>query len=199
MSRHFVLGTWANADEYDYSGEMLMGSRNGKSVCMDHILPSGMANLSRYGDPVEKPRVKKATPIQYKITPAQRTIDRLEGIKDELEQQFEQGIIEFSEYVELSNALEIKLERAWVNLDRQLYGSKRAVKSEQKLPATLAHPETENVSTGLFSLTNSMFESIAEGVSEKQANKPRNKWLEDAKNFLLLSAAGAMLLIVISH
>lgn len=199
MSRHFVLGTWANADEYDYSGEQLMGNRNGKSVCMDHMLPSGMANLSRYGDPVEKPKAKKQTPIQYKITPAQRTIDRLGGIKDELEQQFEQGIIEFSEYVELSNALEIKLERSWVNLDRQLYGFKRAVKIEQEETYATIHPNPQNVSTGLFSLTNSVFGSIAEGVSKKQATKPKNKWLEDAIFFLTASWIVASILLIATN
>ncbi len=116
MSRHFVLGTWANADEYDYSGEQLMGHRQGKSVCMDHMLPSGMANLKRYGDPVttatKTPAKPKLTAFD-KICTADRAYSRLSDLSEELDNQLEGGEIDLESWAYARKQLDKKLEKSW--------------------------------------------------------------------------------------
>lgn len=116
MSRHFVLGTWANADEYDYSGEQLMGHRQGKSVCMDHMLPSGMANLKRYGDPIEqKPKVQPRPKLSAfdKVCTADRSYEKLCTLSEELDQQLDSKQISWDDYIYARKQLDKKLERAW--------------------------------------------------------------------------------------
>lgn len=116
MSRHYVLGSWANADEFDYSGEQLMGSRQGKSICMDHMLPSGMANLKRYGDPVttvtKAPAKPKLTAFD-KICTADRTYSRLSALSEELDNQLEGGEIDLESWAYARKQLDKKLEKAW--------------------------------------------------------------------------------------
>ena len=116
MSRHYVLGSWANADEFDYSGEQLMGHRQGKSVCMDHMLPSGMANLKRYGDPVtpvtKAPAKPKLTAFD-KICTADRTYSRFSALSEELDNQLECGEIDIESWAYARKQLDKKLEKAW--------------------------------------------------------------------------------------
>lgn len=116
MARHYVLGSWANADEFDYSGEQLMGHRQGKSVCMDHMLPSGMANLKRYGDPVT-PVSKAATKPKLtafdKICTADRAYSRLSALSEELDNQLEGGEIDLESWAYARKQLDKKLEKAW--------------------------------------------------------------------------------------
>ena len=116
MARHYVLGSWANADEFDYSGEQLMGHRQGKSVCMDHMLPSGMANLKRYGDPVT-PVSKAATKPKLttfdKICTADRVYSRLSALSEELDNQLEGGEIDLESWAYARKQLDKKLEKSW--------------------------------------------------------------------------------------
>ena len=116
MARHYVLGSWANADEFDYSGQQLMGHRQGKSVCMDHMLPSGMANLKRYGDPVstvtKAPAKPKLTAFD-KICTADRAYSRLCALSEELDNQLEGGEIDLESWAYARKQLDKKLEKAW--------------------------------------------------------------------------------------
>lgn len=117
MARHYVLGSWANADEFDYSGEQLMGSRHGKSICMDHILPNGMANLKRYGDPVEEQ--KKAKPkasVADKIDLAQRHFDRIEQLSIDLDTEYFAGELDEERYELLRFKMNERLAKAWDRL-----------------------------------------------------------------------------------
>lgn len=116
MARHYVLGSWANADEFDYSGEQLMGHRQGKSICMDHMLPSGMANLKRYGDPVEqKPKVQPRPKLSAfdKVCTADRSYEKLCTLSEELDQQLDSKQISWDDYIYARKQLDKKLERAW--------------------------------------------------------------------------------------
>lgn len=116
MSRHYVLGSWANADEFDYSGEQLMGHRQGKSVCMDHMLPSGMANLKRYGDPVEeKPKTQTKPKLTAfdKVCTADRSYEKLCALSEELDNQLDLGEIDLESWSYARKQLDKKLERAW--------------------------------------------------------------------------------------
>ena len=116
MARHYVLGSWANADEFDYSGEQLMGHRQGKSVCMDHMLPSGMANLKRYGDPVEqKPKTQTKPKLTAfdKVCTADRSYEKLCALSEELDNQLDLGEIDLESWSYARKQLDKKLERAW--------------------------------------------------------------------------------------
>ena len=121
MARHYVLGSWANADEFDYSGEQLMGHRQGKSVCMDHMLPSGMANLKRYGDPVtpvtKTPAKPKLTAFD-KICTTDRTYSRLCALSEELDNQLENGELDLTDWSFARKQLDVKLDKAWKSVCR---------------------------------------------------------------------------------
>jgi hypothetical protein len=99
-----------------------MGNRHGKSVCADnHMLPSGKANLSRYGDiePI-KPKAKQRH-IRNKICPQNTTLDNLDKQEKELDEAYLAGDdIDDQEYLELSRALEAKRQRAHKSLMRAL-------------------------------------------------------------------------------
>lgn len=114
MSRHYVLGSWANADEFDYSGEQLMGNRHGKSVCMDHILPNGMANLKRYSDPVVvSTKVKPKLTAFEKICVADRSHERLCALSEGLDKQLEDGEIDILAWTYARQQIDKKMERSW--------------------------------------------------------------------------------------
>jgi len=116
VARHYVLGSWANADEFDYSGEQLMGHRQGKSVCMDHMLPSGMANLKRYGDPVtpatKAPAKPKLTAFD-KVCTTDRAYSRLCALSEELDNQLENGELDLTDWSFARKQLDVKLDKAW--------------------------------------------------------------------------------------
>ena len=170
MGRTHVIQHWSDAAEY--SGEII-GNRLSKSEAL-HFNRNGSANTALYADEPVKRKSKPKAPIQSRIIPQNVTLNRLDSQEEELEQAFDDGTVDLETYVECKRVLDAKRERAIKALNK-------ALGREQELPATLAHPERENVSTGLFSLTNSMFESIAEGVNKNQANKPKNSLIEDFK------------------
>lgn len=118
MSRHFVLGTWANADEYNYSGEQLMGHRQGKSVCMDHMLPSGMANLSRYGDPVsDKPKAPTKVKSAFsQVSLPDSHYERLCGLSEALDLQLDNGELGLEDWSYARRQLDTRLVKAWSRL-----------------------------------------------------------------------------------
>jgi len=116
VSRHFVLGTWANADEYNYSGEQLMGHRQGKSVCMDHMLPSGMANLKRYGDPVaEKSKAQpKSKPSAFsQIMLADRNYSRLCSLSEALDLQLDNKELDITDWAAARKNIDKRLAAGW--------------------------------------------------------------------------------------
>lgn len=124
MARHYVLGSWANADEYDYSGEQLMGHRQGKSICMDHMLPNGMANLKRYSDtafaePEQKPKVKKKKSVADSIDLAQRNFDRLEQMSIDLDEEYYAGEIDEERYELLRYKMDTRLLKSWERLQKE--------------------------------------------------------------------------------
>lgn len=196
--RQYIVNSWLDsAENYDvgdtYSGRQI-GNPNQKSIGV-HISRSGdqwYANTAAYSDEAiqaRKAKPRKEIPIQYKITPAQRTISRLESIREELESKFESGQLEFSEYVELSHALDIKLERAWKNLDRQL--GKVTKKPERQ--------EQENASSSVFDLFKAGMQAIPEGVCKGSAKKQRKECVGDTTFFLTSVVALTMIFLTISN
>ena len=116
--RHYLIGSWSNADEYDYSGEQLMGDRTpGRSVEIDkvmpHVLPNGKANLERYRDAPEKQAKAIPKTIKEKIVPQEATLDKLDAQEIELHQAYERAEVDDETFDQLLYALRQKRERAW--------------------------------------------------------------------------------------
>lgn len=177
MARHYVLGSWANADEFDYSGEQLMGHRQGKSVCMDHMLPSGMANLKRYGDPVEqKPKTQTKPKLTAfdKVCTADRSYEKLCTLSEELDNQLDLGEIDLESWSYARKQLDKKLERAWgaVCRNRGWEGQEELLEPEQYpskgLELTLDfEPKTQRQYDYSAIPSNSVFAELQDGNSFK--------------------------------
>lgn len=115
--RQYLVGSWNNADEYDYSGEQLMGSRGGKSLCVDHMLPNGMANISRYGDaPKAKPKKRS---IGDRIDLANAHYERMEAMSNELDKAYLDGEMDDERYALLRMKMNERLHKAWKRLSKE--------------------------------------------------------------------------------
>ena len=196
MARHYVLGSWANADEFDYSGEQLMGHRQGKSVCMDHMLPSGMANLKRYGDPVEqKPKVQTKPKLSAfdKVCTADRSYEKLCTLSEELDQQLDTKQISWDDYIYARKQLDKKLERAWGAVCRNRGWTNDNEELQTYSLDTKAHIEHSRVLTIDYSIlpSNSVFSSLKDENFFKQcaclvltSYKALSKLLNNGKEIL---------------
>lgn len=117
--RQYLVGSWNDADTYDYSGEMLMGSRQGKSVCVDHMLPNGRANLARYADtdPVKPPKTApKKRSVADSIDLANRNYERLEKLSEALDIEYMDEDIDDERYALLRSKMDQRLAKAWKRL-----------------------------------------------------------------------------------
>lgn len=115
--RQYLVGSWNNADEYDYSGEQLMGARHGKSLCVDHMLPNGMANISRYGD-APKAKLKKRS-IGDRIDLANAHYERMEAMSNELDNAYFAGEMDNERYALLRMKMNERLHKAWKRLSKE--------------------------------------------------------------------------------
>lgn len=111
MSRQYVIGSWNNADEYDYSGEQL-GSRNAPSKRV-HFNPDGTACVGSYSDDETKAKVKLKRSIRHKIVPQQTRLDNIEQMMRDLDAEYAEGGMSAREYAELLLVLQKKHERAY--------------------------------------------------------------------------------------
>lgn len=107
--RQYLIGSWSNADEYDYSGEQLMGNRLGASREVPHFLANGRANVAKYGDNIAKP-IK--TPLKQRILPQASRVDKLRSEAIELEAAYKAGEFNDGEYTLLRDVAFRKLYRA---------------------------------------------------------------------------------------
>jgi hypothetical protein len=105
--RNYIVASWNDADQYDYSGEMLGGSRQGKSQRV-HFNPDGSACVASYGDPVEA----KKPSIHDKILPQLRTLNKRLAEIQELEAAYKSGSISADEYTVLRSVAFHKKDRA---------------------------------------------------------------------------------------
>lgn len=105
--RHYLIGSWNGADEYDYSGEQLMGSRvAGRSTKLDeimpHVLPNGKANLARYADAPSKSKQKSkqelAQELLYSLNPDEKKLDSLDEKEEAVTNAYLDGDIEAEQY-----------------------------------------------------------------------------------------------------
>lgn len=105
--RHYLIGSWNDADQYDYSGEQLMGSRvAGRSTKLDdimpHVLPNGKANLARYADAPSKTKQKSkqelAQDLLYSLNPDEKKLDSLDEKEQAITNAYLDGDIEAEQY-----------------------------------------------------------------------------------------------------
>lgn len=106
MSRQFILQNWSNAAADSYSGYQVN----------KHFRKNGAAAIENYGEPEVK-KVKKVKKPDFRLT-SERTIDRLEKHRADLDAAFESGKLTFERYETLLNEWEAKMERAWKHHDK---------------------------------------------------------------------------------
>lgn len=141
MSRSYLVGSWLNADEYDYtgySGEMLMGHRNGASRELDHFMKDGRANVAKYGDNTIKPKIH----IKDKILPQGKRLVTLREQMLELENSYRSGELDIHDYSVLRDIIVAKIQRQEV-----LY--KRAASVKPKSSETDEDSDLFHTSSGL--------------------------------------------------
>lgn len=106
--RQYLIGSWSNADSYDYNGEQLMGHRSGQSRRV-HWNPDGSACVASYGD--DEPKATKV-PLKQRILPQASRVDKLRSEAIELEAAFKAGEFSAEEYTLLRSVAFRKLHRA---------------------------------------------------------------------------------------
>ena len=112
--RQYLVGSWANADSYDYSGEQLMGNRLGASRDASHFLKNGQANTAKYGDNTEASTKRKTSiPLRQRILPQEARLTTLDTQIEELNREYNSNRMSHEEYTQLKNILKRKRDRAW--------------------------------------------------------------------------------------
>ena len=127
--RQYLVGSWNNADEYQYSGEMLMGHRNGASREVPHFTASGNANVAKYGDNDLTPKTSKVS-IKDRILPQFKRLQTLQSQMVELETEYKTTDMSISEYSVLRDVLVAKLQRQEVLYNRAI--SAKPMKTEDE-------------------------------------------------------------------
>lgn len=125
--RQYLIGSWSNADEYDYSGEQLMGNRLGASREVPHFLANGRANVAKYGD-----NTAKATkvPLKSRILPQATRVEKLRSEILELETAYRAGEFSLNDYSLLRDVAFAKLQRAEVLYKKAI--SAKPIKTEEE-------------------------------------------------------------------
>ena len=121
--RNYIVASWNDADQYDYSGEQI-GNRLSKSQRV-HFNPDGSACVASYGD--DEPKVSKVS-IKDKILPQAKRLTTLREQMIELEQSYRNDEMSISEYSLLRDVIVSKIERQEVLLERA--ASKRPIRDE---------------------------------------------------------------------
>lgn len=112
--RQYLVGSWNNADSYDYSGEQLMGNRLGASREVPHFLADGRANVQKYGDNVAPEKKPTNVPLKQRILPQASRLDKLTNDLIELEQEYKQGKMSTDEYSMYRSVAITRRDRAWI-------------------------------------------------------------------------------------
>ena len=109
--RNYIVASWNDADQYDYSGEMLGGSRHQGRSQKVHFNADGSACVASYGDP----EVKTAkVSIKDKILPQAKRLQTLRTQMIDLEKAYRAGEMDIKEYSLLREVIVVKINRAEV-------------------------------------------------------------------------------------
>lgn len=103
--RTYIQTTWNNADTNDYSGRQ------------QHFKSNGAANIGAYAQEESRKKAKKVREPDFRLT-SEKTIDRLEKHRADLDAAFESGNLTFERYEILLNEWEAKMERAWARHEK---------------------------------------------------------------------------------
>ncbi|WP_391558971.1 hypothetical protein [Robertmurraya sp.] len=109
--RNYIVASWSDADQYDYSGEMLGGSRHQGRSQRVHFNPDGSACVASYGD--DEVKTKKIN-IKDRILPQFKRLQTLQGMMLDLEREYKTTDMSISEYSVLRDVLVSKVQRVEV-------------------------------------------------------------------------------------
>lgn len=121
--RNYIVASWNDADQYDYSGEMLGGSRHAGRSQKVHFNADGSACVASYSDP--EPVKAKKPALKDRIIPQYKRVQTLTDQLIELENAYRSGEYDIDEYSLMRGVVCKKRDRAV-----ELY--KRAVKPAAK-------------------------------------------------------------------
>lgn len=170
MSRQYVIGSWNDADQYDYSGEQV-GQRNAPSKRI-HFNADGTACVSSYADDAPKAKAKRS--VRYKIIPQQTRLDNIERMMKDLDAEYAEGAMSAREYAELSLVLEKKHDRAYQLLAKAM-GWKD--EDEQETPAAYTWTESKAPVGTAYAEKDSIFLTLPVDNSFRRAYT----WFQKAK------------------
>ncbi len=111
--RNYIVASWNDADQYDYSGEMLGGSRHKGHSQKIHFNPDGSACTASYADPTDKVVRKTSIPLRQRILPQEARLATLDTQIEELNQEYNSNRMSYGEYTQLKTILDKKRARAW--------------------------------------------------------------------------------------
>jgi hypothetical protein len=165
MARQYLIGSWSNADEYDYSGEQLMGNRLGASREVPHMI-NGKANLDKYGDNTEKK--KPSISIQDRILPQAKRVYTLTNQMRDLVSEYKAGNIDIDEYSMLLSVVSQKRSRA-MELLAKAKSLRAPFEIEEEEPISLGKTHVKNEKNFKTSK-----DTVVEGNRFKGVKKPSN-------------------------
>ena len=143
MSRQYVIGSWNDADQYDYSGAQV-GQRNAPSKRV-HFNADGTACVGSYSDDEPKAKAKPKSSIMDKIDLANRHLNRLELMSAELEHDFDSGRITLEEYSRGRRIMDERLKKAWDRVAKQEgWQDEPAEEDEQEVATAYAWTESKD-------------------------------------------------------
>lgn len=112
IGRQYLLQTWNGASEY--SGEMI-GNRQRQSTRM--YLPNGKANIDAFKEEEpKKGRQKKEEPLEYKLFPQQKAVDKIEAMIEDVEKKYMSFELSDEQYHEAMDVLGARMAKAWLSL-----------------------------------------------------------------------------------
>lgn len=111
--RNYIVASWNDSDQYNYSGEQI-GNRQRKSGRV-HFNPDGSACVASYGD--DEPKASKVS-IKDKILPQAKRLTTLREQMLELEQSYRNDEMSISEYSLLRDVIVSKIQRQEVLLKK---------------------------------------------------------------------------------
>lgn len=120
--RNYIVASWNDADQYDYSGEQI-GNRLSKSQRV-HFNPDGSACVASYADP----EVKSKVSIKDRILPQFKRLQTLRAQMLDLEKEYKTTDMTCEEYSILRDVIVCKIERAEVLYKKAI--SVRPIRSE---------------------------------------------------------------------
>ena len=138
--RNYIVASWSDADQYDYSGEMLGGSRHAGRSQRVHFNPDGSACVASYADPEPKSKVS----ITDRILPQKRRLNKLNEEILELESAYRNGEVSLNDYTLLRDVAFSKRDRAQVLLDRASKVKPKRDETDDEYPedSTLSYAKT---------------------------------------------------------